>query len=135
MFNIQIDSNIFYSFGRSSMDLSISQTADGLIGNLFLNKKFPFFRQFYSQVFIHVNGCISLGSASTATASSSPLIQAFQTGISLKNGGDVFYREVLNEETIFEKIKKDINSQGDLAFEPSSAFIVTCNTNCVWPFY
>jgi hypothetical protein len=108
------------------MDLSLSQTADGLIGNLILNKKFPFFKHVYSQVFIHVNGCISLGSADL---SKSPLIQAFHTGTSLKHGGQVFYREVLNEDAIFEKIQKDLSNTVDSAFEPSSAFIVTCNAN------
>ena len=105
------------------MDLSISETATGLVGHLILAKKFPFFGHFYSHVSIHTNGYISLGDDDDDVL---PQIQEFQTAGSLKAGGEVFYREVLNETKVFEKIQKDLrDSSTDSLFEAKWALIVT----------
>ena len=127
---LTFDSNeIFYKYGIEAGDFFMAKSDDYFVGPLDLKINFTFFNRSYSSLYLHTNGFLSFDNPSLLRTSSSaviPLISPFNADIDTLAGGEVFYREVTNDQLIFDKLTHEISlAANDEAFQAKWAFVAT----------
>lgn len=130
--NLESSLDIFYPFGEEFGDDVMFKNDDEFLGPFEIAVQFPFFNKSFSSVFINTNGLISF---SAGISSFNPIpfplrevigVAPFWNDIDTQNGGDIFYRQVTDSNTL-NQIGSDIRSSFSAFanFRPSWALVVT----------
>ena len=124
--------DIFYPFGEENGDRIMFKNDDRFLGPFDIAIQFPFFNKSFSSVFVNTNGLISFV---TGISSFKPVpfplynvigVAPFWNDIDTRKGGDIFYRQVFDSNTL-NQIGSDIRSSFSAFdnFRPSWALVVT----------
>jgi hypothetical protein len=111
----QVPVNEFYSFGSAAGDQALARQDDAST-RFNIDFDFPFFGQLYRQVFLSTNGIITFGTGTSAYRPTPfplvgmPSVAAYWTDSDPRNGGDIFYRQVFDENTL-NQITAEIRSK------------------------
>ncbi|CAF1023884.1 unnamed protein product, partial [Brachionus calyciflorus] len=124
--------DIFYPFGIENGDRLMFKNDDQFLGPFEIPIIFPYFNRKFSSCFINTNGLISFNNGIRGfTPLPFPLdnvigVAPFWNDINTWNGGDIFYRQVL-DLNVLNQIGLDIRSSfsGFVNFRPTWALIVT----------
>jgi hypothetical protein len=124
--------NSFFPYGIEAGDEVMFKNDDEFVGPILINTNFAFFNKSYSSLFVNTNGLISFNvGVSSFTPVAFPLreiigVAPFWNDIDTRKGGDIFYREVLDANTLniigndIRRVFADFSS-----FRPLWAYIVT----------
>lgn len=122
----------FFPFGASAGDVTLFKNDDSFAGPIRISVAFPFFSKVYTSLFVNTNGLISFErGVSQYTPSEFPLldiigVSPFWGDIDTRRGGDVFYREILDTNSlnsIAYEIRRSFSSF--YSFKPTWAYCVT----------
>jgi hypothetical protein len=111
----QVPVNEFYSFGPAAGDQALDREDDAFT-SFNIDFDFPFFGQLYRQVFLSTNGIITFGTGTSDYIPKpypligTPSVAAYWTDSNPINGGDIFYRQVFDENTL-NQITTEIRSK------------------------
>jgi len=122
----------FFPFGIQAGDEVMFKNDDNFTGPITINTDFVFFNKTHSKLFVNTNGFISfnkeVSSYTPVPFSSFEIIGVapFWNDIDTRKGGDIYYREALDVDTL-NLIGNDIRRvfTDFLSFAPSWAYIVT----------
>ncbi len=121
-------SEIFYEYGIEAGDFFMAKSDDYHVGPLELKVNYSFFNRSYSYLYVHTNGFISFDNPDLLRTSFSPipLISPFNADIDTLVGGEVFYREVTDDQILFDRLTHEISlALPDAAFKAEWAFVAT----------
>lgn len=122
----------FLEFGPEHGDEAMIPNDDLFVGPINISVTFPFFNRTFNSLYVNTNGLVSFDSGITDyTPIPFPLkgftaVAPFWTDIDTREGGDVFYREILDQPTlalIANEIRRAFTEFYN--FRPTFAYVVT----------